>query len=85
MRRHTIKRIGRTCAPVGGEGFGAAVESVMAVLLRFWGHGMCRYSLFLALELAPAPGMASPVLGGDSAVLLRVRLEAGVWGVCGGR
>lgn len=42
----------------------------MEVLLRFWGAGMCRYSLFLALELAPAPGMASPVLGGDSAALV---------------
>jgi len=40
------------------------------VLVRFWGAGMCRYSLFLALELAPAPGMASPVLGGDSAGLV---------------
>lgn len=45
---------------------------------------MCRYSLFLALELAPAPGVASPVLGGDSAVLLRVRLKL-EFGVCGGR
>jgi hypothetical protein len=42
---------------------------------------MCRYSLFLALELAPAPGVASPVLGGDSAVLLRVRLKL-EFGVC---
>jgi hypothetical protein len=50
--------------------FGAAVGSVVVVVVRFWGTGMCRYSLFLALELAPAPGMASPVLGGDSAVLV---------------
>jgi len=33
------------------------------------------------LELAPAPGVASPVLGGDSAVLLRVRLKL-EFGVC---
>lgn len=61
MEGSTIKRTGRTCAPTGGRvRFGAAVESVVEVVVRFWGDGTRRYSLFLALELAPAPGDGQP-------------------------
>jgi hypothetical protein len=83
-----IKRTGRTCAPTGGRG-------------RFWSSGRERSGgggqvlgrwnaqvlfVFSIGTSSRAGGMASPVLGGDSAVL--VVGAVGSWSlgcVCGGR